>query len=282
MKSALPLLVLFSTASGAGLGMTTCSGACKPWKNKCKAGDKIDLRFAVGAVKTCTTQTASDCGTNNAAGEWGCTSTAENDGCVGYKSHFFCGKVDEFTSVELKDSATYMHDAVPESGNSNYTGYLDLAVFGTGKLTDKDLPEQGMSSRIPVFQAMHDKCNGPALANFLVYNVTFTDGAYKYKNDDPTGNGFMNTCDGDRCEFDSSSVCITDKTKKYNNCAQCLNKTGDAANDIRILITYYGTDSSGDVLLSGSSNPLNFRQFALDNVANSISKDINNINFPSI
>eukprot|EP01064_Diplonema_japonicum_P026141 TRINITY_DN37558_c0_g1_i1.p1 TRINITY_DN37558_c0_g1~~TRINITY_DN37558_c0_g1_i1.p1 ORF type:complete len:303 (+),score=85.70 TRINITY_DN37558_c0_g1_i1:65-910(+) len=281
MKSFLPLLVLVGAAAGATVD--SCGG-CKPWMNDCKIDDSIDIRFAVGAIETCTgSAAASDCGTNNGT-KYQCSNT---NGCVGYKTHFFCGKVDQFTSVELKDSATYMEGAVPET-DGNYSGYLDIVQIGAGKLGNdpetKVIPEREQSSRIPVYQKSHPKCNdGPAIANFLVYNVTMTRGKYEYKNNDPTGNGFVNTCDGDRCDFVSNSVCIKGAEGKYNNCGQCLNPTynnGDNANDIRVLITYYGTDKSNNVLLSGSSNPMNFRQFALDNVASTIGNDFNNIKFP--
>ena len=124
----------------------------------------------------------------------------------------------------------------------------------------------------------HPGCNGTiAIANFLVYNVTLDNGKYKTKRNAASGNGFVPTCTSDdKCDFDTNSVCIKNPAYGHKgNCGVCKNTVKVAeqnTNDVRILLSYYGTDSGGRVMLSGSSNPLNFRQFAITDIASKIGK----------
>ena len=92
------------------------------------------------------------------------------------------------------------------------------------------------------------------------------------QNGDPIGNGFVNSCsdDGSECLFDSDSFCIGDAATSRWNCAKCVS----TSSTLTVLASFYGTDSAGDPLLSGSSNPINFRQFAIGNVYSDIGSDI--------
>ena len=93
------------------------------------------------------------------------------------------------------------------------------------------------------------------------------------QNGDPIGNGFVDTCDedGSKCHFDDNSFCIG-KGRSWN-CATCVG-TDAKPEEPKVLVSFYGTDSDGKHLLSGSSNPLNFRRFALGNVYTDLRDDV--------
>ena len=242
---------------------------CTPQGSKCAKGQKIDMRFAVGELDGCAGAASLEkCGTNIVDS---CSSPDVKNGCVGYKTHFYCGKVDKFSSFNLVGSYSYLATVAEKKGADT----LDLGVFQTGKLgvtnSDTRLPETSQGSRIRVFDSSANAtriCGGNAtalIANFLVYNATLTGGVYKYQNREPVGNGFESTCHDGTCQFDSSMKCLTDPSNGISNCARC-HSAGEVippALDIRVLTSYYGTDKNGAAMLSGSSNPLNFRKFAV-------------------
>ncbi|KAJ9460177.1 hypothetical protein DIPPA_04866 [Diplonema papillatum] len=259
--------------------ITECSDLCSPWAPSpvsCKRGNNIDFRLAVGTFN-CTADD-STCGTNPSF----TTPCTDDVGCVGYMTHFYCGEVDEFSSFTLARSAEYVAQSPKDAAFP-----LEIAVYGHGMLTNEVIPSPGMNSRVPVYQFNHSGCAAgeAAIASFLVYNITLDDGKFKYKNREPVGNGFVNTCDDNKCAFDSDSICIGDPATQSSNCAKCITVTNSDKNpefDMRVLLSYYGTDSSGKVLLSGSSNPLNFREFAVGGAATDIQKDISGIKFPKL
>eukprot|EP00756_Hemistasia_phaeocysticola_P008512 Hpha_TRINITY_DN14637_c0_g1::TRINITY_DN14637_c0_g1_i1::g.47838::m.47838 len=183
-----------------------------------------------------------------------------------YKTYFFCTTVDSFTAITLKGSARALATTTGKE--------MQAAVYGAGRSGTPRVPTEGMESRVTVWDPNHPKCPRGAVADFLVYNVTLRDGRFAYLGGDPIGNGFVPTCEGTGvdalCGFDPESVCIG--SGNSYNCARCYtpSTTGDATSptdvDISIFVTYYGTDANGDNLLSGSSNPINFREFAVSNV----------------
>lgn len=79
--------------------------------------------------------------------------------------------------------------------------------------------------------------------------------------------GFVPTCSSnDVCLFDSSLKCLGYKSGQ-KNCAQCYTNAGDLLlSSINVWVSYYGTDSSHETLLSGSNNPLNFLTFAAQDI----------------
>eukprot|EP01061_Rhynchopus_euleeides_P015487 TRINITY_DN26424_c0_g1_i1.p1 TRINITY_DN26424_c0_g1~~TRINITY_DN26424_c0_g1_i1.p1 ORF type:complete len:285 (+),score=84.40 TRINITY_DN26424_c0_g1_i1:56-856(+) len=239
-------------------GAMVCDEQCQPWlwaqprsgdaSAPCSRGDRMDHRFVLGDI---------------AAASVGDSPTGE----VGYRTYFFCPEVDKFSSFALSGATAYA-----ETTNN---GSLYLAVYGAGKSSEVRVPDETQESHTLVYtkDSRCDRYGGYAMANFLLYNITLKDGNYRYKNGDPIGNGFVNSCesDGETCLFDSKSFCIGDKAQNKWNCAECV--TSSSA-EPRVLATFYGTDSGGKPLLSGSSNPLNFRQFALGNVYEDVKGDL--------
>eukprot|EP01061_Rhynchopus_euleeides_P042366 TRINITY_DN73936_c0_g1_i1.p1 TRINITY_DN73936_c0_g1~~TRINITY_DN73936_c0_g1_i1.p1 ORF type:complete len:280 (+),score=84.95 TRINITY_DN73936_c0_g1_i1:67-906(+) len=263
------LAVLLPCRAGT---VTGCSNPCNPAAKRgssCSSDGYFDMRFAVGTLDGCDGDIAT-CGTNVFPSGDPCTTAGS--GCTGYKTHFFCAKVDKFSAFTL--SKSYLYLTAMQSHNNT----AELAVYETGKLTaDKVgglLPELSQNSRVRVMDnSTSEDCS--LIATFLIYNVTLKDGSYQYKNREPIGNGFESTCDSDnKCMFDSSAKCLPDPVSGRTNCAKCSNEMKAGEDDLRILTTYYGTDSGGNALLSGSSNPLNFRQFAVTGMANDIFDDI--------
>jgi hypothetical protein len=131
-----------------------------------------------------------------------------------------------------------------------------------------------------VYDGQAPECDGnPAVATMLIYNVTLNGGRFTYEKGAAVGVGFSPTCNDDNvCKMDPSLKCIG--RLGMMNCAQCLNPNDPyeiVGKDFVIFNTYYGTDSRGKTLLSGSSNPLNFRDFAMGGAYNQISTDLTNI-----
>ena len=154
-----------------------------------------------------------------------------------------------------------------------------LSLFGTGKKSQKNMPRAHEYGTTLIYEPHAPACNhGPALVSMLVFNVTLKDGSFHYatNNTAPVGVGFHPTCTKkDICKMDASLHCIGAEGQR--NCAVCLdpeNPTDIIGKDIAIFNTYYGTDAKGHRLMSGSSNPLNFRQLAMDAIYNKIATDI--------
>lgn len=79
----------------------------------------------------------------------------------------------------------------------------------------------------------------------------------------PAKTGFVPTCtEKDVCMFDVDAHCIGN-VKGQKNCARCFDDpTQLASAQMQIWASYYGTDVDGHPLLSGGTNPINFRKFA--------------------
>lgn len=213
-------------------------------------------------------------------------------GCVGYKTHIFCPPVDDFQQFSLKGSARVLSRSSragrSKSGDPKYNGQLDILVYGSGNSTPGEteingerkavagsnigIPYSWMHSRAVAWQFNHPDCDGkPAVASFLLYNVTLREGAVGYKNKQPIGNGFVPTCTDGKCNFGKNQVCLKkEDTGDQSNCGRCVEHwtpgmTPDATlddYDINVMVTYYGSDNEGHTLTSGSMNPINFRQFS--------------------
>jgi len=214
--------------------------------------------------------------------------------CVGYRTHSFCPKVDQFQQFRLAGSAKILNA-------SSRREPIELLAWNSGKGYDRPekqpyevrFPTADMYSRMPIYVANHSDCpgNGAAIATVLLYNVTLRSGKFGYKNAQPIGNGFTPTCDGPgmKCKFDSKKVCIgksfgTDPGQTHYNCGQCLSTWDKQLEelDIQIFVSYYGTDPSGRTLTSGSSNPINFRQFADADVYDDVWNSARNFKPPSL
>ncbi|CCW61707.1 unnamed protein product [Phytomonas sp. EM1] len=92
----------------------------------------------------------------------------------------------------------------------------------------------------------------------------------------PLKTGFVSTCgntkNGEECLLDSEQICIGDKG--FRNCARCYKDPSEVASSakVRVVVSYYGTDSKGRTLTSGTSNPLNFRAFGGNHILKDIQK----------
>eukprot|EP01060_Flectonema_neradi_P035323 TRINITY_DN6473_c0_g1_i1.p1 TRINITY_DN6473_c0_g1~~TRINITY_DN6473_c0_g1_i1.p1 ORF type:complete len:278 (+),score=42.27 TRINITY_DN6473_c0_g1_i1:78-911(+) len=261
-------------------GMAFCADGCRPWADmSCARGDSMDVVFAFGAFSDMCNNSAS-CGTNPASIGTSGTCIGKQV-CTGYKTHAYCGKVDKFSSFTLQNSFSVLG----QSSNEGPTRYLDIAMYGSGG-AGEHLPYENMTTRTAIADFTHPDCNNTlAIANFLIYNITLDSGNYKYKHNAPSGNGFVPTCSSSgTCDFDTGSVCITNPNYgDKGNCGVCAKdvpRDQNSTNDVRVLVSYYGTDSNGRAMLSGSSNPLNFRQFAVTDVASKIGKDVRGVKFP--
>ena len=61
------------------------------------------------------------------------------------------------------------------------------------------------------------------------------------------------------------------------NCARCY-KAADLFNrTVMVWVAYYGTDTNKRRLLSGSSNPLNFRKFSGGSIYQSLTNSVNKV-----
>ena len=144
----------------------TCESQCQPWMwaqprsedkdEPCKSGDRMDFRMIIGDVQ--------------AAGEG---KSASED--TGYRTYFFCPKVDAFSSFTLNGAA--------EFANSTHTDVY-LAAYGAGKSSEVRVPDETQESYTLVYQESPPtaQCkDGGAVASFLLYNITLKDGNFHYK-----------------------------------------------------------------------------------------------------
>eukprot|EP00759_Apiculatamorpha_spiralis_P027600 PhF_6_TR30387/c1_g1_i5/m.44547 len=255
-----------------------CKSPCHPWisDDTCtRRTGKIDIRWGV----TLPTKISRD-GIDN----------------ITYMSYGFCAGVDEIQAFTLNYSAPII--ALTGTANNTYE-YVPtesrLWLFGSGDkstqpyhmMTAPNTTEPGYYQPGPsndsstiVFDGLAPQCNdGPALAAMLVFNITLDKGKYSYQDGVPIGVGFAPTCDSNNyCKLDSKLMCIGQDGKM--NCATCLNKKDPKdvlGKDVTIFVTYYGSDSKGKTLMSGSSNPLNFRMFSGGGAYSDMSKNMDNL-----
>eukprot|EP00760_Papus_ankaliazontas_P032438 PhM_4_TR5801/c0_g1_i2/m.90282 len=254
----LALLVLIPTTAYA------CDG-CRPWSSGCtRKSGQIDTRFAVDLP----------------------TPQSKDGVTYTYLSYAFCARVDHMQNFQLQSSMSLV--ALYNNTNNNTYSYLPtnghLWSYGAGSESNPFVPNNESDARIMIYQGESPACEvngvrGPAAVTMLIYNVTLSDGKYSYDRSNPVGVGFQATCDEtETCVMDPSLKCIG--RKGHMNCAVCLDKNNprDAVNhDLSIFTTYYGSDDRGKAMLSGSSNPLNFRVFAMGNAYNSVSGDMSSL-----
>ncbi|KAJ9444819.1 hypothetical protein DIPPA_11561 [Diplonema papillatum] len=195
-----------------------CTDQCRPWawaepnsaqgRLACKKDNDMDFRMILGDYYANETDNP----------------FLRDD--MPYKTYFFCPRVDSFSAFVLDDSLSLL--------NGSHTATYYLSAFGAGKSSEVHIPVPSQDAVVPVWEPNHHRClgNQSAVATFLLFNLTLKDGDYTYKNADPIGTGFVNTCtdDGETCHFDSSSFCIG-SSGRYN-CAQCA----DSAEDLRVFI----------------------------------------------
>lgn len=83
----------------------------------------------------------------------------------------------------------------------------------------------------------------------------------------PAKVGFESTCQNGKCMFDSSAICIED-VNGLSNCGYCYGDPGETLHStIQVWVSYYGTDNSGNSMISGGSSPLRYMNFASSSLA---------------
>ena len=246
-----------------GSKFTTSSqdGFCRPFGNgsTCAVGDTMDLRFRLQV-------------------------TGENANLPGiqtnnYITYGVCAKVDELQAFELTNASIWGagNQNGPSGGTfiSTMSNMTTIDVFGMGPLPYRDYPLASDDGGAIYYQNVsgcgENGFSGPAVVNFLVLNITMTNGAYSYSPSEsplPVQSGFVPTCKDGTCLMDSNSVCVGEGKQ---SCATCVNSNDALMNTkLHIWAAYYGTDKNGRRFTSGSNNPVNFQQFSSDPVFNKI------------
>lgn len=195
-------------------------------------------------------------------------------------TYAFCPIVDELQAFNLSGGLALAATKTglipdPNGGTSNISGPVfskgvgvqKVSVWGMGDMSSYYIPNSTTSyGSVGVVFNNSDQCNQGELGvvNFLVLNVTLNNGQFQYYNSlpMPVGGGFAPTCDSTSlCKLDMSMKCFGEEGKK--NCGTCVASGVDLSKmSLQIWTSYYGTDVYGKKLTSGSSNPLNFREFA--------------------
>ena len=265
--------------------------ACKPYPSyysngqaapKCAKGDRMDLRFMLEIPYSRWYQKSLEPGVNVHYPERVNISGTTIDYPVAWP-YFFCPIVDELQAFTL-----YNASQLTSTGYYNDTwttlNSTRLSVYGMGNKGSPRVPEDYDDSSVMIYQntSLCGNVNGsafPAIVDFLVLNITMTTGEYLYKPsfEQAIQVGFEPTCDsGDICKL-GSGVCIGDKPGR-KNCAKCMYKPDDVKNaHLKVWTSYYGTDKNGRAFLSGSSNPLAFKQFSATPIFDAVAKDVTNI-----
>jgi hypothetical protein len=198
---------------------------------------------------------------------------------ISYITFGVCAKVDQLQAFELSNASIWgagrKNGPTGATYISTMTNLTTIDVFGMGPLPYRDYPlasDDGGAIYYQNVSACGDNgFSGPAVVNFLVLNITMTNGAYSYSPSDsplPVQSGFVPTCKDGTCLMDSDSVCVGEGKQ---NCATCVNSDAALQNTkLHIWAAYYGTDKNGRRFTSGSNNPVNFQQFSSDPVFNKI------------
>jgi hypothetical protein len=233
-----------------------CQGACEPYfAGACKRGSVMDLRFMVD------TPPAPGANANTTAAQ------------IVYG---FCAKVDDLSAFTLKTAAVM-------AGRDNATGTFNakynvshLKVFGMGSSSSVLTPTVGADSDVVLLQNT-SACGGrPALASFLMLNITMTNGLYKHAAgfNQAIQVGFDPTCKDGKCTM-GTGVCVGDDTSKQM-CSKCVSDVKELEDmPVHIWTSYYGTDSAGRAMKSGTLNPLRFRQFANSGLEDDVQNSVN-------
>lgn len=257
----------------------TCdsSQACFPWASpSCTRGNNINIRFFMEAAKVYTGVSAASTNfMSNRTLTWA-----------------FCPRVDELQAFNLSKAPVYA--AISPVNNATFVTDMSdkyVSVYGFGDSNSRLVPRDNKSA-VMIARNGSDVCTAGGdsvlLVEFLVMQVSMTNGAFAYPDAvaaygnssgvsvQPTGTGFQPTCTAGVCQLDSSKPCIG--PAGYQNCATCYydplimsNKT------VQVWFSYYGTDNNGRRMLSGSSNPLNFRQYSGGSVYSTLSNSLDKV-----
>ena len=251
------------------------SQACYPWDlgigPYCGRGNKINLRFTV------------DLAPENYYKAYNTTPPT----VMTTASYGFCPVVDELQAFNLSAAPilagmqldnTTSHTNVTSSRFSLNMTEAYVYAYGFGGIDSVLFPNSSTSTGAVQIAANLSSCNGILLTTFLVLAVTLDKGKFKYTSDqlNPLGSQFQSTCTGGVCSMDSKQKCIGNGLT--SNCAKCFTNPADLANaTVQIWVSYYGTDTTGRTLLSGSNNPLNFQQFSQSGVWNNLQTSFGNL-----
>lgn len=260
--------------------------ACFPMSApSCTRGNNINLRFFMEAAEGYEDSTIEDI-----------TSPFSNRTIT----YAFCPRVDELQAFNLTSAPMYAsinHTSVQNS--TNYTYFVDsvndtyVSAYGFGGSLSVAVPAPNTSSRVMIVTNGTYQCdnepNAILLVDFLVFQISLTSGVFTYPgavapqenvtegvSAQPQGVGFQPTCTGGLCQLDATLSCIGDPG--IQNCARCYKNSADVLNKtVQIWVSYYGTDNNGRTLLSGSSNPLNFRKYAGASVYSTLSSSLDKV-----
>jgi hypothetical protein len=265
------LALTFSTAAS----QMCPQGGCQPWAgSSCKKGTDYNLIFNIAPEVL-----------------------SNGSRALGLNTIKFAYRpvVDQLQAFTLQDApvnaSSYMgtiasntttlpfvpYTTTPDSINRTYVYFQ-----GAGEVTDPNLFPLIDGDSSALFMELGGDgrtCPGNqiAIADFLVFNVTMTDGIFKWGSagEPPIQVGFDPTCDGDSCLLDANKKCMGLRAGR-KNCARCINYdqlVGETK--INVFLSYYGTDSSGRAFVSGAENPLKFEQFSFNPVFGTVFNDIN-------
>ncbi len=209
-------------------------------------------------------------------------------------TYAFCPRVDEIQAFNLsgafKLGATYYSTIAPDGSstgseaqaNNSEPRYLRLSdqleigylsIYGMGDTSNILFPASNTSygSVGVIFNTTSCNYGEFGIVSFLIVNITMKNGKYLYSNDVPIKTGFSPSCVNNVCLFDPSMKCFGEPDKA--NCGTCISDPEIIANTtLQVWVSYYGTDSLGVKLLSGASNPLNFRAFSGGGVYNAYTR----------
>lgn len=256
----------------------TCGSteACFPWSTtSCTRGNNLNLRFYMNADKSY-------------AGISPGPTVNFTDRTLTWA---FCPRVDELQAFNLSRAPQY--SSISPTDETMFVENMDdayVSVFGFGMFLSREVVQNTSTSVVMVATngSQYPQCkgsNGVLLADFLVFQISLTNGLVQYPgglypfgnesgvNVQPLGIGFQPTCSGGICQLDSSLACIG--AAGNQNCATCYTNPHEITNrTVQIWVSYYGTDNNGRQLLSGSSNPLNFRQYSGSSVYGTLSSSL--------
>jgi hypothetical protein len=142
-------------------------------------------------------------------------------------------------------------------------GYLSIYGMGDSENIFFPNPNTTYGSVGVIFNTNYCEEGQFGIVNFLVVNITMKNGKYIYgDNNISIKTGFSPTCNqNNMCIIDPSMKCFGELGKA--NCGTCVGDPEVIANtQLQVWVSYYGTDASGKKLMSGTSNPLNFRAFS--------------------
>jgi hypothetical protein len=231
---------------------------CKPWLTSgCNVGSQMKLIFALDKAQENYNVTVGN-------------RTVER---VSYR---FCPIVDQFEAFNLNLAGVIA--ATNRSGNQPghpaVTSFFEpsyVSAYGFGTSSDTTNFTNLTDSTVVLAKRDATLCPSTkpiAFTPFLILNITLKSGLFNYVTnfDQAIQTGFAPTCNADDlCLMTgggSDYVCLGNTPGK-KNCAKCVGDNDDATNwNTAVFAAFFGTDASGRRLMSGSSSPLAFQQFA--------------------